>query len=170
MEVPPQEQAKAEHQFLLNQPEYLQTKINALAKEVEQEENTWFKLEAWLWILLFVIILVGFKVPQRMRDAESLENVRVYLAITMVLAALVLSFVLFEALWIKLIGEKLVDKLSYFNAVMLVVLPVAFIALTFQEFSWLSLFLAFNAFMIVIMWPHAISVFSLIADKLRRKE
>lgn len=35
MEVPPQEQAKAEHQFLLRQPEYLQTKINSLAKEVE---------------------------------------------------------------------------------------------------------------------------------------
>ena len=90
--------------------------------------------------------------------------------ITMVLTVLVLSFVLFEALWVKLIGEKLVDKVSYFNAVMLVVLPIAFIALTFQEFSWLSLFLAFNAFMIVIMWPHAVSVFSLLAEKLHRSK
>lgn len=144
--------------------------MNALAKEVEHEENTWFKLEAWLWIVLFVILLVGFKVPQRIRYAESLESVRVYLMITMVLTVLVLSFVLFEALWVKLIGEKLVDKVSYFNAVMLVVLPIAFIALTFQEFSWLSLFLAFNAFMIVIMWPHAVSVFSLLAEKLRRNK
>lgn len=144
--------------------------MNALAKEVEHEENTWFKLEAWLWIVLFVILLVGFKVPQRIRYAESLESVRVYLMITMVLTVLVLSFVLFEALWVKLIGEKLVDKVSYFNAVMLVVLPIAFIALTFQEFSWLSLFLAFNAFMIVIMWPHAVSVFSLLAEKLRRSK
>lgn len=105
-----------------------------------------------------------------MRDAESLENVRIYLVITLVLTALVLSFVLFEQLWLKLIGEKLVDKVSYFNATMLIVLPIAFVALTFREFSWLSLFLAFNAFMIVIMWPHAMSVFPLLAEKLHRKK
>ncbi|CAL6086629.1 Hypothetical_protein [Hexamita inflata] len=155
MEQTPQEQEQ-KREALIEKPDYLTLHVKDAVKIVQKEENNWFKIEAWLWNILFPILVFGFKIPQKLISSPMNKT---FLYLLSCVSVVFLTFITFESVYAKLFGQKFVEKAAYVNATLFFILPICWIAVMFKEIGWLCLLVAFNGFMIVVMWPHAMSVF-----------
>ena len=69
--------------------------------------------------------------------------------------AVYLSFVFFEYLYSKCLSEKVLNIIAQINMVVFFAFPFVWIIFTFKILKLLCLFIVFDLFMILVMWPHA---------------
>ena len=103
--------------------------------------------------MLFSIILVYFKIPQRIAASDiNLTFLRSLQAVT----AFSIVVVVFDPLLRSILKEKIANIITSIGVVFILAAPVFWGVVVYSEFNWLlAVVVGVNMFMITVMWNHA---------------